>query len=139
MRIVIPGGSGQVGHVLARHFHAQGNTVTVLSRQPQSAPWSVLPWDGLTPGAWVEALEGADACINLAGRSVNCRYTAANRRAMYDSRILSTRLLNQVIASLHRPHDQVRLDVAIVGGKTHSTLIFGIRSLCIADDIVRCQ
>ena len=103
MRIVIPGGSGQVGHVLARHFHAQGNTVTVLSRQPQPAPWSVLPWDGLTPGAWVKALEGADVCINLAGRSVNCRYTAANRRAMYDSRILSTRLLNQVISSLHRP------------------------------------
>jgi len=103
MRIVIPGGSGQVGHVLARHFHAQGNTVTVLSRQPQSAPWSVLPWDGLTPGAWVKALEGADVCINLAGRSVNCRYTAANRRAMYDSRILSTRLLNQVISNLHRP------------------------------------
>jgi uncharacterized protein len=103
MRIVIPGGSGQVGHVLARHFHAQGNTVTVLSRQPQSAPWSVLPWDGLTSGAWVKALEGADACINLAGRSVNCRYTAANRRAMYDSRILSTRLLNQVISNLHRP------------------------------------
>jgi hypothetical protein len=103
MRIVIPGGSGQVGHLLASHFYAQGHTVTVLSRHPQPAPWSVLPWDGLTPGAWVEALEGADACINLAGRSVNCRYTAENRRAMYDSRILSTRLLNQVISTLHRP------------------------------------
>ena len=106
MRIVIPGGSGQVGHFLARHFHAQGHTVTVLSRSSISsmpAPWPVLPWDGLTPGAWVDALEGADACINLAGRSVNCRYTAANRRAMYDSRILSTRLLNQVISTLHRP------------------------------------
>jgi uncharacterized protein (TIGR01777 family) len=106
MRIVIPGGSGQVGHLLARHFHAQGHTITLFSRSSISsmpAPWSVLPWDGLTPGAWVEALEGADACINLAGRSVNCRYTAANRRAMYDSRILSTRLLNQVISTLHRP------------------------------------
>lgn len=103
MRIVIPGGSGQVGHLLARHSHAQGHTVTVLSRRLMPAPWSVLPWDGLTPGAWVDALEGADACINLAGRSVNCRYTAANRRAMYDSRILSTRLLNQVISTLHRP------------------------------------
>jgi uncharacterized protein (TIGR01777 family) len=106
MRIVIPGGSGQVGHLLARHFHAQGHTITLFSRSSISsmpAPWSVLPWDGLTPGAWVEALEGADACINLAGRSVNCRYTAANRRAMYDSRILSTRLLNQVISTLHQP------------------------------------
>jgi uncharacterized protein len=106
MRIVIPGGSGQLGHLLARHFQAQGHTVMLFSRTSISsmpAPWSVLPWDGLTPGAWVEALEGADACINLAGRSVNCRYTAANRRAMYDSRILSTRLLNQVISTLHRP------------------------------------
>ena len=103
MRIVIPGGSGQVGHLLARHFHAQGHAVTVLSRHPQPASWSVMPWDGLTPGPWVDALEGADACINLAGRSVNCRYNAANRRAMYDSRILSTRLLNRVISTLHRP------------------------------------
>ena len=103
MRIVVPGGSGQVGHILARHLHAQGHAVTVLSRHPQPAPWNVVPWDGLTPGAWVEALEGADACINLAGRSVNCRYTAANQRAMYDSRILSTRLLNQVISTLRRP------------------------------------
>ena len=51
MRIVIPGGSGQVGHVLARHFHAQGHEVTVLTRTPASAPWQVLPWDGIREGA----------------------------------------------------------------------------------------
>jgi uncharacterized protein (TIGR01777 family) len=103
MRIVIPGGSGQVGSILARHFHAQGHAVTVLSRRPRPAPWRVEPWDGLTPGAWVAELEQSDVCINLAGRSVNCRYGAANRRAIYDSRIRSTVLLNQVIASLDRP------------------------------------
>src|SRR5579864_1600009 len=100
MRIVIPGGSGQVGQMLARHFHARGDTVTVLSRHPKPAPWRTIPWDGLTPGAWIAELEQSDVCINLTGRSVNCRYTAANRRAIYDSRIQSTRLLNQVIASL---------------------------------------
>lgn len=47
--------------------------------------------------------EGADVCINLAGRSVDCRYNAKNRAAMYDSRILSTRVLNQAIASLQNP------------------------------------
>lgn len=103
MRIVIPGGNGQVGRLLARHFHAQGHSVTVLSRHPHSAPWSVVAWDGRTSGLWMKVLEGADACINLAGRSVNCRYTSANRSRMYESRIVSTSLLNQVISSLQHP------------------------------------
>jgi len=102
MRIVIPGGSGQVGQILARHFHGQGHTVTVLSRDPGAAPWRVVLWDGITPGEWVAELENSDVCINLAGRSVNCRYTTRNRRAIYDSRIQSTRLLNQVFLSLLR-------------------------------------
>jgi NAD dependent epimerase/dehydratase family enzyme len=67
MKIVIPGGSGQVGNILARHFHAQGHTVTVFSRNPQPAPWRVVRWDGLTPGNWTRDLEQSDVCINLAG------------------------------------------------------------------------
>jgi hypothetical protein len=102
MTIVIPGGSGQVGQILARSFHARGHEVTVLSRNPRVAPWRVVSWDGLTPGDWVDHLEGSDVCINLTGRSVNCRYTAANRRVIYESRIRSTQLLNDVIASLRR-------------------------------------
>ena len=50
---------------------------------------------------WIADLAQSDVCINLAGRSVNCRYTAANRRIIYESRIHSTRLLNQLIASLN--------------------------------------
>jgi uncharacterized protein (TIGR01777 family) len=103
MRIVIPGGSGQVGHILARHFDARGDLVTVLSRKPEPAPWRVLPWDGMNPGDWVAELDKSDICINLTGRSVNCRYNAENRRAIFESRILSTRLLNDVIASLRNP------------------------------------
>ena len=103
MKIVIPGGSGQVGIVLARHFHQQGHTVTVLSRAPKPAPWQVIRWDSQTVGPWTAALEQSDVCINLTGRSVNCRYHTANRRQMYDSRIVSTRLLNEVIASLQHP------------------------------------
>lgn len=102
MRIVIPGGSGQVGNMLARHFHANGDVVTVLSRTPRPAPWRTMLWDGLTPGAWVDEIGECDVCINLAGRSVNCRYGAANRRAICESRTQSTLLLNQVIASLPR-------------------------------------
>jgi uncharacterized protein (TIGR01777 family) len=102
MKIAIPGGSGQVGHILARHFQAHGHDVTVLSRYPRAASWREIAWDGVNPGEWVAALEDCDVCINLAGRSVNCRYYAANRRAIYDSRIRSTRLLNAVISSLPR-------------------------------------
>ncbi|WP_213806900.1 TIGR01777 family oxidoreductase [Granulicella sp. dw_53] len=103
MRVVIPGGSGQVGQVLARHFHAKGDEVTVLSRRVAVAPWRVVVWDGRTAGDWVRELEGSDVCINLTGRSVNCRYTPENRREIFDSRVFSTRLLNEVIAGLERP------------------------------------
>jgi NAD dependent epimerase/dehydratase family enzyme len=99
MKIVMPGGSGQVGRILARHFHAKGDEVTVLSRSPHPAPWRVVAWDGLTPGDWIAEIEHSDVCINLAGRSVNCRYTPANRRSIYDSRIRTTRLLNEVVGS----------------------------------------
>jgi len=102
MKIVIPGGSGQVGQILARHFHARGHMVTVLSRSPRPAPWRVVSWDGATPGGWISEVEQSDVCINLAGRSVNCRYTPANRSIIYESRIQSTRLLNQVLSSLNR-------------------------------------
>jgi len=93
MKIVIPGGSGQVGTVLARAFHQDGHEVVVLSRRPRSQLWRVVGWDGTTLDRWSSELDGCDAVINLSGRSVNCRYTAANRREILDSRILSIRVL----------------------------------------------
>lgn len=115
MKIVIPGGSGQVGQILARHFLARGDSVTVFSRHPRPAPWRVASWDGLTPGDWIADLEGSDVCINLTGRSVNCRYTAANRRSILESRIRSTLLLNEVIASLnHAPRLWVNASTATI-------------------------
>lgn len=103
LRIVIPGGSGQIGQLLARYFQVRGHRVIVLTRGPYTANWQTVHWDGAHPGPWVEALEGADVCIHLSGRSVNCRATEANRRELYDSRIGPTRLLNQVIATLENP------------------------------------
>lgn len=103
MRIAILGGSGQVGGILARHFHAKGDEVIVLSRHPYNASWKVIEWDGRNAGMWAAELERSDVCINLSGRSVNCRYNTQNRRAIYDSRIQTTLLLNQVIASLREP------------------------------------
>jgi uncharacterized protein (TIGR01777 family) len=100
---VIPGGSGQVGRVLARHFLALGHHVSVLTRSPYSAPWQTVHWDGATDGPWIDALNGSDVCINLTGRSVNCRFTAENCAEVYNSRIGSTLLLNRVIAGLASP------------------------------------
>jgi uncharacterized protein len=103
MKIVIPGGSGQLGTLLATAFHGAGHRVVVLSRTPRTAPWRTLEWDAKTPGPWATELEGADAVINLAGRSVNCRYNPDNRREIIDSRVDSTRAIGAAIARTTRP------------------------------------
>jgi uncharacterized protein (TIGR01777 family) len=95
MRIVLVGGSGQIGRVLAREFAA--DDVVAIGR---GGP---VEWDGRTLGPWVSALEGADALINLAGRSVDCRYTAANRHAIMYSRIASTHVLRDALARVSDP------------------------------------
>src|SRR5436305_1418071 len=91
MKVVIPGGSGQVGTVLARAFHAGGDDVVVLSRRPDARPWRVVAWDGATLGNWQSEIDSCDIVINLTGRSVNCRYTAANREEILQSRVLGGR------------------------------------------------
>ena len=103
MKIVIPGGSGQVGTVLARAFHQRGHEVVVLSRKPANAAWRMLAWDGETLGEWVSEFEGADAVINLAGRSVNCRYGDHNRQVIKDSRLKSTKVVGDAIAQAWKP------------------------------------
>ena len=103
MKIVIPGGSGQVGTVLARAFHKSGHEVVVLTRRPSNARWRTVEWDGETLGDWVGEFEGADAIINLAGQSVNCRYNDQNRRVIKDSRVKSTTVVGDAIAQAWNP------------------------------------
>lgn len=103
MKIVLPGGSGQVGTLLARSFAAEGHEIVVLSRHVSRAPWRVVGWDAATVGDWARELDGADVVINLAGRSVNCRYTPANRRAIMDSRVDSTRAVGVAIGQAQNP------------------------------------
>ncbi len=102
-RIVIPGGSGQVGQVLARYFHSRGDHVTVLARKPEVSPWPTVLWDGKNLDTWTQTLEGSHLLINLAGRSVNCRYNAANRAEIMQSRVQTTSLLGQAIGKLKDP------------------------------------
>lgn len=103
MKIIIPGGSGQVGTILARHFHLRGDQVIVLSRSVHDVPWKVIEWDARSLGAWTNAIDGADVVINLAGRNVNCRYHDANRQAIMNSRVESTRVVGQAIAQAKSP------------------------------------
>jgi uncharacterized protein (TIGR01777 family) len=102
VKIVIPGGAGQIGTLLARAFVADSHEVVVLSRNPGKAIWRVVRWDAETLGNWESEIDGADVVINLAGRSVNCRYTAENRREIMQSRIASTRVVGQAIAQAVR-------------------------------------
>jgi len=103
MKIIIPGGSGQVGTILSRAFQQRGDEVVVLSRSEHSKqPWRLVKWDGETIGDWSKQFEGADVIINLAGQSVNCRYTEQNRRIITDSRINSTRIIGEAIACAKR-------------------------------------
>lgn len=101
MRIVLPGGSGQVGGVLARAFRAEGHDVVVLTRRP--ARDGEVAWDGANDGPWRSELDGADVVVNLAGRSVDCRYTRANLDEMMRSRVDSTRAVGRAIARAARP------------------------------------
>ena len=115
MKFLIPGGTGHVGQMLARELVAQGNDVVVLSRTTRptvamgeasdagGANIRTAVWDGKTLGPWVSEIDGSDVVINLAGRTVNCRYTPANLKEMMDSRVLSTRVVGQAIEAAKSP------------------------------------
>jgi len=104
MKIVITGGTGQVGTILARAFHADGHETVVLSRRASDKhDWRVAVWDGETPGDWTAEFENADVVINLAGRIVNCRYNAENRREIMDSGVNWTRAVGTAILRAKNP------------------------------------
>ena len=103
LHIVIPGGSGHLGSMLARHFHEQNHFVTVISRYPKAREWQTVHWNPNVLGPWTESLCGADVLINLAGRSVNCRYNTRHRREIKNSRVFTTELIGRAIAQSPAP------------------------------------
>ena len=104
MKTVIAGGSGQVGQLLARAFQKDGHDVVILSRQRNAQKVGrIVLWDARMLGDWCAEFEGADVVINLTGKSVNCRYTAKNRREIIRSRVDSTAVVGQAIRRARRP------------------------------------
>jgi uncharacterized protein (TIGR01777 family) len=104
-QIVIFGANGFLGRYLARHYQRQGREVVCVARHRDG--WSgdgmFLEWDGRGHGPWALALEGAERVINLAGRSVNCRYHERNRREIVESRVASTKVIGEAIAACQVP------------------------------------
>jgi uncharacterized protein len=103
--IVLAGGSGQVGTVLARDFLQKGHNVVILTRGAprKEGQLEYAHWDGATLGTWKHLIDGSSAVINLVGRSVNCRYTPQNRREILESRVDSTRVIGEAIAQAKHP------------------------------------
>lgn len=107
MKFVIAGGSGHVGAALIRHFAPRGVEIVTLSRRTSNCGANggvrTVFWDGRTVEAWAAEIDRADVLINLAGKSVNCRYGAANRREILASRVDSTRALGAAIHASRNP------------------------------------
>ncbi|KAA1258398.1 Epimerase family protein [Rubripirellula obstinata] len=109
-RIVIAGGSGFLGLSMAAAFGERGAEVTIVSRSKPKATgdWTHRVWDGRTlepdkTGDWVDSLDGADAVVNLAGRTVNCIKTPDHCDEILRSRVESTRVLGEAMRSVANP------------------------------------
>ena len=95
MKIIIAAGTGFLGKNLEQYFMAKGHQVYILTRNPKRR--NEFHWDARTLGEWKNLLDNADVLINLAGKSVDCRYTQKNKKEIYDSRISSTKVLQQAV------------------------------------------
>jgi uncharacterized protein (TIGR01777 family) len=117
-KIVIAGGTGFIGRSLAEYF-APGHEVVILTRnlkaannnafadftiaeQHQSATRLVY-WNGKDAGEWIKEIDGCSMVINLAGKSVNCRYNIKNKQEIFDSRTFSTRAIGDAIHKAVKP------------------------------------
>jgi len=111
-KVVLAGGNGYLGHVLAKHFSSITDEIVILSRKAQPAQGNIktMVWDGKTTGDWTSALKNADLLVNLCGKNVNCRYTEKNKKEIFDSRLIPTGLLGKAIEGIK---DQPKLWINI--------------------------
>ena len=118
-RVVIAGGTGFLGQNLARHFTDLGWDVVVIARHPPNdhVRWRHAVWDARTVGDWVQELDGANALVNLAGRSVDCIKTPEHCDEILRSRVESTEVLGRALQSLMTlPRVWVQMSTAHIHG-----------------------
>ncbi|WP_343632237.1 TIGR01777 family oxidoreductase [Fluviicola sp.] len=101
-KIVLFAANGFIGESIIDYTneYQKDYQLVAVSRKPMlQLPEGIknVLWDGKTTGPWAKELEGADLVINLAGKSVNCRYTAKNKAAIFASRLDSTRIIGEAI------------------------------------------
>lgn len=115
-KIVIAGGTGFLGRALAEYWSVAGHEVHILSRHHQvDTQIHYHKWDAETLGSWVEVIEGSDLVLNLAGRSVDCRYNRANREEIYDSRLKATRAIGNAIQLVNsKPGHWINMSTATI-------------------------
>jgi uncharacterized protein len=104
-KIVIAGGTGFLGNHLANKMSKVFRHVYILSRHAHPAIGNIefFEWDGVHPGPWMNLIDGCDVLVNLAGKSVNCRYTEENKAEILDSRLKSTLILGAAVVMANRP------------------------------------
>jgi uncharacterized protein (TIGR01777 family) len=103
--IILPGGAGYLGKALAQGLLAEGFLPVILSRgaKVDDGPVRYLRWDGERLDDWADEFEDARAVINLAGRTVNCRYNEVNKAEIFRSRLASTKVVGEAIAGCRNP------------------------------------
>jgi uncharacterized protein len=107
-RIVIAGASGFLGRYLSDRFRSAGDTVSTIGRSGSDANWG-------DSEAISALLDGSDVLINLAGKSVNCRYTRRNKAAIFSSRLLTTAELGVAVqAATHPPRIWLNASTATI-------------------------
>lgn len=111
-KVILAGGSGFLGRALARQLAARGTEVVILTREPEKYPPNpdvsagitrAVYWDGAVASKWAAELEGAEAVVNLAGRSINCVFTLARSREILESRLHAVKALGKALARAKQP------------------------------------
>jgi uncharacterized protein (TIGR01777 family) len=104
-KIILAGGNGYLGKVLANYYKNKTEEIVILSRHEKETGQNIrtVTWDGKTRGKWTAELVNADLLVNLCGKNVNCRYTDKNKAEIFASRLQPTELLGEVIRDLFEP------------------------------------